>query len=250
VQDISQSFFYFDKSANRQRVSDYLDAVRALGLTGNDGDAALGAEDDFGKASLMLETTFDDDACSRLFVSPQGIPDHDFYERIGREALLSLVKPGEPDAYRRIPLSDPTLWKRMRETGQPGFRFILPPPITGGTDQAVRVAVVASDFTVIVWWANAMAKAAERLAAMRQFLERQPGRRHLDGDRLPPELDRNPEFLALRRDLEKAMVKAIKNNTSTFDDPWGLIALHRASAGTATAVATLISPKLTLFLPE
>jgi hypothetical protein len=248
--DISQSFFYFDKSANRQRVSDYLDAVRALDLIDGDGDAGLGAEDDFGKASLLLETSFDDAASARLFVSPQGVPDREFYERIGREALLALVKPGEPDEYRRIPLRDDRLWQKMRDTGQPGFRFILPPPITGGSLEAIRVGVVESDYTLIVWWATAMAKAAERLAAMREFLVRQPGRRVAAHDPLPPELDQNPEFLALRRDLEKAMAKAIKNNKSTFDDPWGLIALHRASAGTATAAATLISPKLTLFLPE
>ena len=248
--DISQSFFFFDKSANRQRVSDYLDAVRALGLIGNDGDARLGDEDDFGKASLLLETSFDDRASARLFVSAQGIPDSHFYERIGREALLSLIKVGESDDYRRIPLLDDTLWTKMRDTGQPGFRFILPPPITGGNSEAIRLGVIESDYTVIVWWAGAMAKAAERLADMRAFLRRQPDRPDPPDDRLPPELDQNPEFLSRRRDLEKAMAKAIKNNKSTFDDPWGLIALHRASAGTATAAATLISPKLTLFLPE
>lgn len=245
--DIAQSFFFFDKSANRQRVSDYLDAVGALGLIGDDGHARLGDEDDFGKASLQLETSFDDKASARLFASPQGIPDRDVYERIGREALLSLVKPGESDDYRRIPLRDDALWKRMRDTGQPGFRFILPPPITGGTSEAIRVGVIESDYTVIVWWADAMAKAAELLADMRVFLKD----RHDPADhRLPPELDADEEFLERRRTLEKAMVKAIRNNRSTFDDPWGLIALHRASAGTAKATAMVISPKFTLFLPE
>lgn len=250
VLDISQSFFFFDKSANRQRVSDYLDAVRALGLIDDDGDAMLGDEDDFGKASLLLETSYDDEASARVFVVPQGVSAGDFYERIGREALLSLVKPGEPDDYRRIPLLDDSLWQKMRDTGQPGFRFILPSPITGGSREAIRVGVVESDYTVIVWWAGAMAKATERLADMREFLDQQSDRRDPDDRRLPPELDEDPEFLSRRRDLEKAMVKAIKNNKSTFDDPWGLIALHLASAGTATAAATLISPKLTLFLPE
>ena len=84
---------------------------------------------------------------------------------------------------------------------------------------------------------------------MRQFLK-STGQTASANTPLAPALDRNPQFVSLRSDLEKAMVKAIKNNKSTFDDPWGLIALHRASAGTATAAATLISPKLTLFLPE
>ena len=134
---ISQSFFFFDKSANRQRVSDYLDAVRALGLIDDDDDTRLGGEDDFGKASLLLETTFGDNASARLFVSQQGVPDSDFYERIGREALLSLIKVGESDDYRRIPLRDDKLWKEMQDAGQFNFRFVLPPPITGGSEEAV-----------------------------------------------------------------------------------------------------------------
>ena len=241
VLDISQSFFFFDKSANRQRVSDYLDAVRALGLIDDDGEPRLGGEDDFGKASLLLETNFDHDASVRLFEPPQGTPDSDFYETIGREALLSLIKPGEADDYRRLPLTDDALWKRMRDAGQPQFRFILPPPITGGGNrESIRVGVIESDYSVIVWWASSMAKAAERLAEMRTFL----------AGRDPLELDRDPMFQSVRADLEKAMVKAIKSNKSTFDDPWGMVALHLASAGKATAAATLISSKLTLFLPE
>ena len=38
-----------------------------------------------------------------------GTPDRDFYERIGRQSLLSLTKRGEPDDYRRIPLLDDAL---------------------------------------------------------------------------------------------------------------------------------------------
>ena len=63
-------------------------------------------------------------------------------------------------------------------------------------------------------------------------------------------LDKDAKFLALRTDLEKAMVKAIRSNNSAFDDPWGLVALYMAADGAATASATLVSPKLTLFLPE
>jgi hypothetical protein len=238
--EISQSFFFFDRSANRQRISDYLDAVRALGLIDDDGDARLQGEDDFGKASLLLETSYDDAASARLFEAPHGVPDGEFYETIGRQALLQLIKPGEPDDYRRIPLLDRALWKRMQAAGQSHFRFILPPPITGGSREAIRVAVIEADYSVIVWWAGAMAKAAERVAEMRAFL----------GNRDPLALDDDPAFQSHRRDLEKAMVKAIKSNRSTFDDPWGLVALHHASSGAAAASATLISPKLTLFLPE
>jgi hypothetical protein len=243
--DLSQSFFFFDKSANRQRLSDYLDAVRALGLIDDDGDAMLAGEDDFGKASLLLETSFDHAASVRLFESPQGTPDSDFYEKIGRNALLSLVKQGEFDDYRRLPLERDSLWKEMRDAGQAQFRFILPPPITGGSSEALRVGVIEADYSIIVWWAGAMAKAAKRLAEMRAFLATRGA-----SDGVPLALDDDPVFLSHRRELEKDMVKAIRHNKSSFDDPWGLVALHQASRGAATAAATMISPKLTLFLPE
>ena len=128
----------------------------------------------------------------------------------------------------------------MKDAGQPNFRHILPPPITGGPDAAIRLGVVAADYTVIVWWASAMAKAAGKLAEMRTFLN----------GRTPASLEEDAKFLSRRADLSEAIAKAIRSNKSSFDDPWGLVALHRAAGGATTTAATLISPKLTLFLPE
>jgi hypothetical protein len=239
----AQSFYFFDKDANRQRMSDFLDAVTALGLTpAGSAGALLAANDEFGKASLLLETSYEQAAAERAFGVPGPPPDQDDYEAIGRSALLALVTPTDPDAYRRIPLERPTLWKDMKDAGQPSFRFILPPPITGGGDarEAIRVGVVTADYSLIVWWASAMALAAKRLAEMRKFL----------GSRKATDLETDKEFRKRRTELEEAMVKAVRKNTSSFDDPWGLIALFLASQATAEAAATIVSPKLTLFLPE
>jgi hypothetical protein len=237
---INQSFFFFDRSANRQRVSDYLDAVEALALV----DAAtarqlLGGQDDFGKASLLLETRFDNAASQRIFELPAGVDPPAFYERIGREALLALIKPDEADAYRRLPLGNEKLWAAMKDAGQPNFRHILPPPITGGSDSDLRVRVVEADYTLITWWAKAMAKAAEQLDAMRAFLK----------GREPQALGKDAVFVSRRADLAKAIAKAVGSNKSSFDDPWGVVVLHRAARGAAAAEATLIGPRFSLFLP-
>ena len=53
--ETAQSFFFFDKDANRQRMSDYLDAVIALGLMTPDSPSATLVDDEFGKASLQIE---------------------------------------------------------------------------------------------------------------------------------------------------------------------------------------------------
>ena len=237
----SQSFFFFDKSANRQRMSDFLDALMALQLTdgGSAPDLSAGV-DDFGKSSLSLETTFDKTACERVFQTAGAPPGRDAYESIGKRALLALVKPTDPDAYRRIPLENDALWRRLKDSGQPHFRFVLPAPITGGAAEALRVGVVTADYSVIVWWAQAMATAAERLADMATFL----------AGRHPTALDKDPQFQKRRSDLEDAVTKAIRKNTATFDDPWGLVALFMASAGTANAAGSIVSSKLTLFRPE
>ena len=238
--DIAQTFFFFDRSANRQRLSDYLDAVEALGFDERDARQQLGSQDDFGKSSLLLETSYDNAASQRVFGPPAGGDPRTFYESLGRDALQSLVRPGDPDAYRRGPLVDHAMWKAMKDAGQPNFRHILPPPITGGPDAAIRLGVVEADYTVIVWWAGAMAKAAEKLAEMRTFLN----------GRTPASLEKDAKFVARRDDLSETIAKAIRSNKASFDDPWGLVALHRAAGGATATAATLISPKLTLFLPE
>jgi hypothetical protein len=238
--EAAQSFFFFDHDANRQRMSDYLDAVIALGLMAPDSPSARLTDDDYGKASLQIETAYDRAACERAFGIPGAAPSQDDYEAIGRHALLALVKPDDPDAYRRIPLSNPALWQTLKDAAPPNFHLVLPPPITGNARSALRVGVVVADFTLITWWAAAMALAANRLGQMRDFLTRHPG----------ADLDADPEFRKRRAELEKAMVKAIRRNTSSFDDPWGLVALFLASHATAAATATVVSSKLTAFLPE
>jgi hypothetical protein len=241
--DAAQSFFFFDKSANRQRVSDYLDAVAAVGLLAPSTiDEHLAGADDFGTASLLLEATFGQKACERIFRTSDPVPDRSFYENIGRAALAALVKASDPDAYRRLPMVDAALWKRMRDGGQAQFRAILPAPITGGDEnrQALRVGVVAADYSIIVWWAKAMALAASQLAGMRDFLKGRTG----------SNLDTDPTLVKRRADLADSIAKAIRENTSTFDDPWGLVALVMAADGSAGVAATLVSPKLTLSLHD
>jgi len=206
----------------------------------DDSETQLGASDDFGKSSLLLDSKMDQAVCERLFIEAGAPRDVDFYEDIGKLALLSLVQERDPDAYRRIPMLDNTLWKKMKDTGQPGFQFILPPPITGSSAEAIRVAVIAADYTLIVWWASAMATASKELGAMRAFLRGQDA----------ATLDKNEEFRKKRNSLEKAIVKSVQNSKSSFDDPWGLVALFMASKRTAEVSATVISPRLTLFLPE
>jgi hypothetical protein len=117
----------------------------------------------------------------------------------------------------------------------------LPAPITGGVAEGLRVAVVAADYSLIVWWARAMATAAERLSGLRALLK-DKNAATLD------ETDKN--FHKKRVELEKAMVKVVRQNKASFDDPWGLVAMFLASQQAAKVSAKVVSPALTLLLPD
>ena len=230
----AQTFVFFDNHANRQRVADYLDAVAAVGLMDPDDiESQLGAIDDFGPASLLIETTFDQRACEQMFLDGGEPRTENFFQTIGRQALLSLVKERDPDAFRRIPVRSDVLWQRMLSDGNT-FKGILPPPITGGPDEPVKLAVVQGDFMLITWWAKTMAIAAERLAEMRAVLKKQNA----------ADFAENPAFVKARKKLESAMADSLGRSRSDFGDPWGLVALFNASLGAATATATVISEPL------
>jgi len=199
--------------------------------------------DDFDRGSLLIEVEFDEAACRRMFFDGEAARDRDFYEDVGKLALLALVHADDADAYRRMPLTNGTLWQAMRKSRSSDFRTVLPSAVVGGSDEArkLHVAVVTADYSTIVWWAGAMATAARKLAELRAFLAGPP-------PVVPSDTDK--AFTARRKDLSDAMAEVVQKSPSTFGgDPWGLIALVYASQRTAIVKAAVVSPKLTLTLP-
>jgi hypothetical protein len=237
---LKQDFLIFDKSANRKRMADFLDAVVAVGLMhATEVDHELAGQDDFGSGSMQLASEYDQKACVALFFDAGGNPrSSEFYQGVGRSALLALVGADEEDNYRRIPLENLDLWKRMVDVRNVD-RSILPPPITGGPAEAVRVGDVRTDFITILWWAEAMATAAKKLAAVRDALKTVT----------PATLDTDKGFNEARRDLHASLTKAVAKNTALFGDPWGFVALFDASQGQAQVSASIVSSRLQLSLP-
>ena len=240
----AHSYFKIDRDVNRHEMADYLDAVAAVGLMpASEIAGRLGQIDDFDRGSLLIETEFDRAACERMFLQDGSPRDRDFYEDVGKLALLALVQDDDADAYRRMPLTNGALWRAMRKSRSSDFRTLLPPPITTGTEEAKRlhVAVVTADYMTIVWWAGAMATAARQLAGMRAFLAGPP-------PVVPSDTDE--AFTRRRAALHAAMVDVVQKSPSTFGgDPWGLVALFYASQRSAAVRAAVVSPKLTLSLP-
>jgi hypothetical protein len=238
----AQSYFKVEKEVNRQQMSDFFDAVAAIGLmTQNEIEPLLGATDDFGRGSLLIDVEYGQAACEQMFLIDGKARPRDDYEDVGKLALLGLVQPDDFDAYRREPLENGALWQRMRNNVSADFGTILPAKVTGGADtKALHVGVVTADYMMIVWWAKAMADASRHIEEMRAFLAT-PG--------VSPN-ERDKAFVERRRKVSDAMVDVVKKSPSTFGgDPWGLIAILYASKRSGTATAALISSTLSIGLP-
>ena len=223
----SHTFFELRNNTSRQDMLGSLRIGTALGLW-NEQAAGLPTDaGDFGRTTVHARTDYDDALTASLFLDAGGNAyPREFYENAGRAALQLLVAEDDQDAVRRQPAIDDDLWRRMTATGQPGFGQLfpnLPAPLVG--------AIVA-DYSTIVWWAEAMAGASQRLAAMRRFSFLNP-----------TASPQNTEFQALRNDLASHLAKVAANTREEFGQPWGLVAMHEASGRRAPASILILGPR-------
>jgi hypothetical protein len=232
---LKSSCWYFELLAktDRQAMRDKLDVPQALGLISeHQKQQMLAGTGDFGRSTFYAETTYDDAVTTTLFLDQAGNPrPEDEYDKLGREALSSLIHPGDPDEFRLAPLQDDALWKQMKGAGPAALGTVLPHL---GSE---RIAVIASDYTLIRWWSQAMREMGERLTEVRKFFAQNP--------------DPDPEDVALkalRAELAGSMASVAKNAREEFGHPWGLLAMDRASAGECGATVTVIAGRLTLQL--
>ena len=112
----------------------------------------------------------------------------------------------------------------MRAAGQFNFTPLFP-DLT-----QTQILVIASDYSVIVWWAEAMSACAKNVAAMHSQLP--------DGS--DPS---SAQFLALRADLAKTLAAVASNTREEFGQPWGLVAMDRVSGCRAAARVQIAGPR-------
>ena len=226
----SQTFFELHAATSRQAMQDELDAAFALGLVDRPGEQRyLGDTGDFGRTLFFAENSYDSNLATALFLTDGEPKTESEYDRAGRNALALLIREDSPDAFRRRPAMDDSLWSQMREAGQPSFAPLFPDL------GALQVQVIAADYTVIVWWADAMSRCASCLAAMRAQIavDSNPG---------------SPKFQALRQDLAKHLAAVARTTKEEFGRPWGLVAMDLVSGRRARARAQLMSSRASLSL--
>jgi hypothetical protein len=233
----SDVYFAFSNNTSGQTMSDYLDGLMGLGLINLGLKKQLMASFHAGGASTcLLRAEFGDSACGAMFLNQAGSPRlQPDYELIGRNAMQTLLLPvsdqNDINKYRREILANDNLWAELKAAGQPSFGQVLP----ALANDAVRLNVVRSDYSVVMWWARSMASTAQRLAAMRSFI----------GSADPATLQGNNTFRALRNDLQKHMAGVVANSGLQFGLPFGLVSLYQAALPLGVPSAIIVSDSLT-----
>ena len=194
-----------------------LTTATALGLLDAGApDALLAGIEDFGQTMVYAETSYSADLTPALFLNGADPKPQAEFESAGRQAIRLLVRSDAADAFRLRGVEDDQLWAQMRAAGQFNFTSLFPE-----LTQA-QILTIASDYSVIVWWAEAMSACAKNVAAMHSLLPAGSA----------PE---SAQFLALRADLAKTLAEVASNSKEEFGQPWGLVAMDRVSGRRAAA---------------
>ncbi len=212
-----QTFVDLEQNPGRTRMRDYALMPVALGLQ-NEAAAKknlpLGI-DDFGETLAYAEAGYNNEAFRALFFNGANLQDPQIYFNAGREAIQGLVAVGDPDDFRLKMATDPTLFNTLRAIGNTGGPEFAEACVAAGIPKDM-VPVVGTDFTNVVWLAGALRTAAEKLQAVDQFLQLNPG---ITRD--------NPDFQHLRQQLARSLGDVAGKATPDFGGPWGFEAMAR-----------------------
>lgn len=221
-------FFDLENDTKRDSMAHELLVGSALGLFNSDDTALPSGIDDFGRTMIHASTAYDSTLAENLFLDLGGGPiPQAAYENAGRAAIQLLVAEGDIDAARRAPAIDDDLWSRMKAQGQPGFASLFP------NASAPLLGAISADYSAIVWWADAMVGAGQRLAAIRKWF----------GEHLSTSLA-DPEFESLRQALASHLKGVTATTSDQFGEPWGLVAMDQASGRKASATILITGPRL------
>ncbi len=226
----SHTFFAMNQHTSQETLRDELDVSVALDLMDPASQAKIVASaPEFGSTMYYAATEYDVDIATRLFVQENQPQSVEFYEEAGLRAVACLVHDGDTDEARLRPTRDANLWKKMKDVGQPGIKYLFP-----GVPDPVVGAIIA-DYSLTCWWADAMHTTSIKLAAMLEFLSTHP---HAD--------DENNDFKKLRNDLANHLRTVAANTKEDFGRPWDLLAIFIASGKQAGRRSMLIGRAISL----
>ena len=221
-------FFELKASTSRDDISHKLRVGVGLGLLSLDEARLPENTTPFGRTLFTVSTDYNETMVAAMFLDSSGGPhSRETYEMCGRVAIQFLVQDSDADAVRRRPAIEADLWRQMKAAGQPGFAALFPGVA------APLVYAIAADFTTIQWWADAMRNTAEKLSAIRQWLERNPAGRMDD-----------PAYTELRNELANHLRDVAATTREEFGRPWGLLAMNQLVERGSGAKFRIMGPKI------
>jgi hypothetical protein len=229
-----QSHFALNQNTKAPILEDYLRWFVTLNLMTNvEKQAALNGFAGGGPSSCVLRTAFGDADCRALFSDGDTPRTLDYYLDIGRDAMRALLDPAHHpnDQFRARILEDP-LWQKAVSIGA---NVNLGPLVNLSTSD-MRVQLLIHDLVVITDWAKAMTDAGGLVRDLNAFV----------GDRDPAGLAKDETFQGKRDALQKKLAAVARTSKTSFDEPWGMVALFRAAGSPQTASARIVTKTVTI----
>ncbi|MGH9455522.1 MAG: hypothetical protein ACRD2O_16300, partial [Terriglobia bacterium] len=238
--------FALYQSTSFDQIQDYLNIAVSLGLiTPNDAGkklADLKNVRQFGRSIFCAESSYDDVLFRSLFFDASGqLRPQDYYETNGREAMAATLAPDDSaNRGRLLPLTNNQVWQSM-SGGQTTFPVLFGGHLSGYglSDAALRavIADITGDYSIIMWWASAMAGLGQSLSNLLAFLNN-------SGVKDP----HNNTFIALKGNLDNKLSAVAQRTHDRFAEPWGFVAMDMASGQQSPTDVLLTSTRLSLSL--
>ncbi len=219
----SQTYFRYADNMPQADMQEQIRLGRALKLIrDNHWDDILAATPSLRHVKVTAGATYDAAGALRLFFSdasgrtPRTHPE---LERIGREAMISLIDSTRPQGKIRIDtLRNDALWSEMDKNGNIGaFQKMIP---ALGRLNIADFQAVSGDWADITWWADSMVQVAAKL---RDLLAT------IDPSTAPDPTD--PNFKKKRKALEDKLLDVAQHARAAFADGWGLAVMSAISEG-------------------
>jgi hypothetical protein len=209
-----QTYFHLEQNPNASRMRDYLLLSVALGLQPEAAaTGAVSAIDDYGKTTVYAEARYNNAAFRSLFFNGNALLDPDIYASAGREAIKTLVAPGDSDDFRLKLATNDALFQKLQEIGNTQSGEFANACVGAGVPRDM-VQFVGVDYINIVWFQSAMQNAGKQLFAIDQYLQ---GNTSVDPN--------DPDFLGLKKKLSASLATVVQRATADFGGPWGFVTM-------------------------
>lgn len=233
---ITQSYFRYQASMDRQAMQDELLLGPALGLFApGTWDKVLTANRSFTHAMIDVTAKYGLDGISSLFFAdPKTRMSRSASElnHIGRQTVAALIDPAEPTSAARLSaLNNDTIWAAMDDLGVV-TNFATIPYLQHCTTN--EIADIGTDWTDVTWWVDSMVRVGPALA---QLLK-------VTGQSKAADPTTDPQFMSAQSKLAQVLGQVGKNAHAAFAGGWGVAVMNAVSSNRAALDMTVTAHEM------